>query len=261
PLPTGSLSCVMTIGILEVASLTARVADGPPAMMTSTLRRTSSAAISLSRSSFPSAYRDSMTMFFPSAYPSSRNPCRNASMRATLAESEPVPRYPIRGTFFGCCSSAMTATARSTTAIRIDGTAAFFITHLVLGVMYHADRDKGKCDLYGGRHEGSLNHKSSRIQSLPGHDSGFSRFTPLIYEKRPPRDVRRQISDVASDARKISLTGIVDKTGRLFAGLQIPQRFKQESSNLDDVRVAHPEVLFGSVYDWPHTLRRTRVLV
>jgi hypothetical protein len=44
----------------------------------------------------------------------------------------------------------MTATARSTTAIRIDGTAALFIADLVSSVMYHADRDKGKCDLHGG---------------------------------------------------------------------------------------------------------------
>jgi len=41
----------------------------------------------------------------------------------------------------------MAATARNTTAIRIDGTAAFFIPHLVSSVIYHADRDKGKCDL------------------------------------------------------------------------------------------------------------------
>jgi hypothetical protein len=32
---------------------------------------------------------------------------------------------------------------------RIDA-AAFFIAHLVSSVMYHADRDKGKCDLHGG---------------------------------------------------------------------------------------------------------------
>jgi hypothetical protein len=50
-------------------------------------------------------------------------------------------------TFFGCCTSAMTATASNTTATRIDGTAAFFIAHLVSSVIYHADRNKGKCDL------------------------------------------------------------------------------------------------------------------
>src|SRR5262245_6784820 len=115
--------------------------------------------------------------------------------------------------------------------------------------------------IYGGLPEGSLGPKSSRIQSLPGYDSGFSRFTPLIFEKRPPRDVRRQISDVASDVRKISLTGIVDKTGRLFSSLQIPQRFKQKSSNLNYIRVARSEVFFSSVDDGPHTFRRTCVLV
>jgi hypothetical protein len=39
----------------------------------------------------------------------------------------PTDRYPNSGIFFGCCATAMTATARSTTAIRIDGTAALFI--------------------------------------------------------------------------------------------------------------------------------------
>jgi hypothetical protein len=62
----------------------------------------------------------------------------------------PTDRYPNSGIFFGCCATAMTATARSTTAIRIDGTAALFIADLVSSVMYHADRDKGKCDLHGG---------------------------------------------------------------------------------------------------------------
>jgi hypothetical protein len=41
----------------------------------------------------------------------------------------------------------VTATASNTTATRIDGTAAFFIAHLVSSVIYHAGRDKGKCDL------------------------------------------------------------------------------------------------------------------
>src|SRR5215813_11309756 len=41
----------------------------------------------------------------------------------------------------------MTATASNTTATRIDGTAALFIAHLVSSVIYHGDRDKGKCNL------------------------------------------------------------------------------------------------------------------
>ena len=62
--------------------------SGPPVTMTSTLRRTSSAASAGRRSSFPSADRHSMTMFFPSTYPSSRRPCRNASVRAGEVERE-----------------------------------------------------------------------------------------------------------------------------------------------------------------------------
>jgi hypothetical protein len=75
------------------------------------------------------------------------------------AESE-FDRYPIRWTFFGCCASAITPTASNTTATRIDGTAAFFIPHLVSGVIYHADRDKGKCDLHGERRQGFIEWKN-----------------------------------------------------------------------------------------------------
>ena len=88
PLPTGSGSCAMTMGIVTVASLAARVTGGLAETMMSTLRRTSSAASAGRRSSFPSAYRHSMTMIFPSTYPSSRRPWRNASMRAEPAEGE-----------------------------------------------------------------------------------------------------------------------------------------------------------------------------
>jgi hypothetical protein len=47
----------------------------------------------------------------------------------------------------------MTATASNATTTRIDETAAFFTIHLVSSVMYHANRDKGKCDLHGGRRQ------------------------------------------------------------------------------------------------------------
>jgi hypothetical protein len=38
----------------------------------------------------------------------------------------------------------MTATASNTAATRADGTAAFFIAHLVSSDVYHADRNKEK---------------------------------------------------------------------------------------------------------------------
>src|SRR4029453_5314870 len=47
-----------------------------------------------------------MTMFFSSMYPSSRRPWRKASMRGAITDGEVAIRYPIRGTFFGCCASA-----------------------------------------------------------------------------------------------------------------------------------------------------------
>src|SRR5262249_50747633 len=94
-----------------------------------------------------------MTIFWPSTHPSSRSLCRNASRQGCQSEGDVTSRKPIRGTFPACCASAMTAKASITTAIRIDVTAALFIAHLVSSVMYHADRDKGKCDLHDGRRQ------------------------------------------------------------------------------------------------------------
>ena len=45
----------------------------------------------------------------------------------------------------------MTATASSTTATRIDGTAAFFIAHLVPSVIYHANGRFRKVSIYGSK--------------------------------------------------------------------------------------------------------------
>src|SRR5262249_31480310 len=59
PLPTGSPTCVITMGIVTVAPLAARVGAGPVVIMMST----SSAASAGRRSNVSSAYRCSMTMF------------------------------------------------------------------------------------------------------------------------------------------------------------------------------------------------------
>src|SRR5262244_1051251 len=53
----------------------------------------------------------------------------------------------------------MTATASRITATAMAPTAALFIVSLVSSVMYHADRDKGKCDLHGGRRHGFVERK------------------------------------------------------------------------------------------------------
>jgi hypothetical protein len=55
--------------------------------------------------------------------------------------------------FFGCCASAVTPRASNTTAKRIDGTAAFFIAHLVWALSITRIEIKGKCDLAGGRRQ------------------------------------------------------------------------------------------------------------
>ena len=54
---------------------------------------------------------------------------------------------------------------------------------------------------------------------------------------------------------------VVNQARRLFARLKVLKSFEQEPTNLDDVRVAHAEVLFGSVHDRSHALRHTSVLI
>jgi hypothetical protein len=66
PRPTGSATYVKTIGVRRVAFLAAGAAEVPWVTMTSTVSLTSSAASTVSRSSFPSAERHSMMRFWPS---------------------------------------------------------------------------------------------------------------------------------------------------------------------------------------------------
>src|SRR3989440_9215896 len=66
PVPIGSPVSAMTIGISCVACLAARAVGVNQVTITSTLRRTSSAANSGSRSRCPSADRNSNRMFCPS---------------------------------------------------------------------------------------------------------------------------------------------------------------------------------------------------
>ena len=66
PAAIGSVTSIKTIGIVLVAFLAATAAGVLGAMIKSTLRRTSSSAKAESRSSLPSAYRYSKTMFLPS---------------------------------------------------------------------------------------------------------------------------------------------------------------------------------------------------
>ena len=112
PLATGSPSCIITIGVVTLASLAARVADEPAVTMTSTLKRISSAASAGKRSSRPSADRHSMTTFSPSMYPSpGANP---AGMLGCAAQEwqEGRPRG-IRSGEFSQAAAPESAAARS----------------------------------------------------------------------------------------------------------------------------------------------------
>jgi hypothetical protein len=48
---------------------------------------------------------------------------------------------------------------------------SFFIAHLVSSVIYHADRDKGKCDLRGGRRQGLVEWEGQKYAEIELNDA------------------------------------------------------------------------------------------
>lgn len=104
PVPTGSFAIVKTMGMTNVAFF--KVATAVPfAAMTSTLRRTNSAAISASRSGRPSDQRYSISTVRPSIQLSSRSRATNAAVHGPKTEAF-APRYPIVGSFPACWALA-----------------------------------------------------------------------------------------------------------------------------------------------------------
>ena len=73
PVPTGSPATANTMGMADVACLVAMTSAFPDVTMTSTFRRTNSAAISAARSVRPSAQRYSIATLRPSLQSSSRS--------------------------------------------------------------------------------------------------------------------------------------------------------------------------------------------
>ncbi len=112
PVRSGSTIPTRTTGIDDVAALAARAACVLVTRIMSTFIATSSAARPGKRSSRPSAFRRSMTIFWPSTYPRSRNPVRNASWAGSAAERASSVRTPIRGSFPACCASTPRGVAR-----------------------------------------------------------------------------------------------------------------------------------------------------
>jgi len=100
PVPTGSPAAAKTMRMTDVACLAATTAAVADVTMTSTLRRTNSAAISAARSVRPSAQRYSIATVRPSIQPSSRS-------RWTKAATHwPATRNPMDGSFAVCCALA-----------------------------------------------------------------------------------------------------------------------------------------------------------
>src|SRR5262249_27145171 len=109
PDSTGSTPTLKTIGMVVVAVFAASAAATTPAVtITSTWRRTKSAARAGSRSSYLlSAQRYSITTFWPSIKPVSCSPWRTAAVAAEAIVGLNPARNPPTGPF-GCCACVAT---------------------------------------------------------------------------------------------------------------------------------------------------------
>src|SRR5262245_39908119 len=110
--------------MVVVALLDANAATVPATTITSTFRRTKSAASSGNRWPFCSANRYSKAILFPSIHPSLLSSCRNASKRTALPEAVPSSRKPMRKIFPVCCASA-TAPHNTNATMRAKSPAHF----------------------------------------------------------------------------------------------------------------------------------------
>src|SRR5262249_10916423 len=105
PAATGSVPKATTIGMVDVACFTGAAALSA-GTMTSTLRRTNSAATSAKRSGRPSAQRYLIVTVRPSIQPSSPKRRTKASVHGRQTDAAAAPRRPMVGTFPGCCAVA-----------------------------------------------------------------------------------------------------------------------------------------------------------
>jgi hypothetical protein len=92
-------------------------------------------------------------------------------------------RYPIRGTLFGCCASAMTTTASSNTTNRIDKTLAFFIAHIIRYVSRGTVLEE--TEIYDGRRQGffewlEIELIDALVRSLAGLSCRRIQFNPSV---------------------------------------------------------------------------------
>jgi hypothetical protein len=99
------------MGMTDVACLAATTAVVADVTMTSTLRRTNSAAISAVRSVRPSAQRYSIATVRPSIQPSSCSRRTKAATHWAWDEGVPETRNPMVGSFVGCCARAVSGQA------------------------------------------------------------------------------------------------------------------------------------------------------
>jgi hypothetical protein len=98
---------VNTMGMTVVVRFAARAAAVPSVTITSTLRRTNSAAISAYRAARPSPQRYFIVTVRPSIQPNSRSRCMNAATSSLRPASVCAPRKPMVASFpLGCCARA-----------------------------------------------------------------------------------------------------------------------------------------------------------
>jgi hypothetical protein len=106
PVPTGSPAAANTIGMTDVACFAATTFAVPDVTMTSTLSWTNSAANSAERSLRPSPHRYSIVTVRPWIQPSLPSRCSKLASRWPSTDAVLWPRYPMVGSFAGCCARA-----------------------------------------------------------------------------------------------------------------------------------------------------------
>ncbi len=116
PLATGSLPIANTMGITDVACLTAGTAV-PTVTMTLTFSSTNSAAIAAKRSL--SAQRYSIATVRPLIQPSSPSRCSKAATSLLHTEGVPEAKNPTLGILAGCCAVATSGRTAAATPSRV----------------------------------------------------------------------------------------------------------------------------------------------
>src|SRR5215467_2236882 len=184
PVLTGSPVAAKTMGMTDVACLAAKTMPVPDVTITSTLRWTNSAAISAARSVRPSVQRYSTAIVRPSIKPSSRIRCTKAATHWLWVAGVPEPKYPMVGSFAGCCPRAASGQAAAPPNSAMNSRRSF---DYLVGKQKERVRDREPNCFRGLEVDGQL--EFDRL--LHGQVGGLGALQDLVHvPSRAPEQVR-----------------------------------------------------------------------